>query len=156
MKGERTLMRIHVEEQDKYHGRPLYECIVELLRKRHFAGATAYRGSLGFGAGGHVHTEHIMSIKEDLPIIVECIETEEHMLSVLRELDDMIGGGLITLERVRVIMYRHDSSPEERDESASIDLTGRWRVVSAAERAEHPKPVPDAPPTGTDSSDATT
>ena len=130
LKGERTLMRIHIEEQDKHHGRPLYERIVELLRRRHFAGATAYRGSLGFGAGGHVHTEHLMSIREDLPIIVECIETEERIQSVLQELDEMIGGGLITLERVRVIMYRPDASPEERDESASIDLTGGWRIIS--------------------------
>lgn len=146
-KGERVLMRIHIEEQDKYHGRPLYQCIVELLRKKHFAGATAFRGSLGFGAGGRVHTEHVMSIKQDLPIIVECIETEAHIQSVLGELDEMIGSGLITLERVRVIMYRHDVSQADRDESASIDVTGSWRTVSAeTDRSDALRR--DAPPAG--------
>lgn len=135
LKGERTLMRIHIEEQDKYHGRPLYERIVELLRKHNFAGATAYRGSLGFGAGGHVHTERVVSIREDLPVIVECIETEERIQSILAELDDMLGGGLITLERVRVIMYRPDASADELDESAAIDVTGRWRIVPDSGRS---------------------
>ena len=108
--GERTLMRIHIGERDKYHGRPLYEAIVQLLRSRGFAGATVFRGIMGFGASARVHTEKVLRLSLDLPIVVECVDTEERIQEILPELDPMIGGGLITLERARVIMYR----PEQR------------------------------------------
>ena len=108
--GERTLMRIHLGERDKYHGRPLYEAIVHLLRTRGFAGATVFRGIMGFGASARVHTEKVLRLSLDLPIVVECVDTEERIQEILPELDPMIGGGLITLERARVIMYR----PEQR------------------------------------------
>jgi PII-like signaling protein len=109
--GERTLMRIHIGERDKYHGRPLYEAIVHLLRERHFAGATVLRGIAGFGATARLHTEKVLRLSLDLPLIVECVDTEEKIQSILPELDGMIGGGLITLERAKVIVYRpHDSS----------------------------------------------
>ena len=128
-KGERVLMRIHVEEQDRCDGGPVYECIVDLLRRRRFAGATVFRGRLGFGAGGRVHEEHAFSIREDTPIIIECIDTEEKVKSVLPEIDRLIGGGLITLERVRVVMYRHDVPAEDREASERIDITGSWQVT---------------------------
>jgi len=108
--GERTLMRIHLGERDKYHGRPLYEAIVQLLRSRGFAGATVFRGIMGFGASARVHTEKVLRLSLDLPIVVECVDTEERIQEILPELDPMIGGGLITLERARVIVYR----PEQR------------------------------------------
>jgi uncharacterized protein len=108
--GERTLMRIHIGERDKYHGRPLYEAIVHLLRTRGFAGATVLRGIMGFGASARVHTEKVLRLSLDLPIVVECVDTEERIQEILPELDPMIGGGLITLERARVIVYR----PEQR------------------------------------------
>ena len=108
--GERTLMRIHIGERDKYHGRPLYEAIVHLLRTRGFAGATVFRGIMGFGASARVHTEKVLRLSLDLPIVVECVDTEERIQEILPELDPMIGGGLITLERARVIVYR----PEPR------------------------------------------
>lgn len=108
--GERTLMRIHVGERDKYQGRPLYEAIVHLLRSRGFAGATVFRGIMGFGASARVHTEKVLRLSLDLPIVVECVDTEERIQEILPELDPMIGGGLITLERTRVIVYR----PEPR------------------------------------------
>ena len=108
--GERTLMRIHLGERDKYHGRPLYEAIVQLLRSRGFAGATVFRGIMGFGASARVHTEKVLRLSLDLPIVVECVDTEERIQEILPELDPMIGGGLITLERARVIVYR----PEPR------------------------------------------
>ena len=108
--GERTLMRIHLGERDKYQGRPLYEAIVHLLRTRGFAGATVFRGIMGFGASAGVHTEKVLRLSLDLPIVVECVDTEERIQEVLPELDRMIGGGLITLERARVIVYR----PEQR------------------------------------------
>ena len=107
--GERTLMRIHIGERDKHHGRPLYEAIVHLLRERHFAGATVLRGIAGFGANARLHTEKVLRLSLDLPLIVECVDTEEKIQAILPELDEMIGGGLITLERAKVIMYRpHD------------------------------------------------
>jgi uncharacterized protein len=106
LKGERVLMRVHIGERDKFHGKPLYAAIVELLRARHYAGATVYRGIMGFCASSTVHTDRIEALSLDLPIIVECIETQERIDAILPELDGMIGGGLITLERATVIMYR--------------------------------------------------
>ena len=120
-KGERTLMRIHLGERDKYHGKPLYQAIVEVLRGRHFAGATVFRAILGFGASARLHSDRIELLSLDLPIVVECVETEEKIQEVLPRLDEMIGGGLITLERARVIMYRPELPPEERAEGWGID-----------------------------------
>jgi len=105
-KGERTLMRIFIGESDKHHGKPLYQAIVELLRSRGLAGATVLRGISGFGSTSHVKTEKILRLSLDLPIVIEVVETEEAIQSVLPDLDQMIGGGLITLERANVIMYR--------------------------------------------------
>jgi PII-like signaling protein len=121
-KGERVLMRIHIGEADRHNGRALYQEIVELLRKRHFAGATVYRAVMGFGASSRLHTDRFLELSSDLPIVVECVETEENIESVLPELDQMIGGGLITLERARVIMYRPEGSAEQRRPSAAIDV----------------------------------
>src|SRR5918994_6997461 len=104
--GERTLMRIHIGERDKHQGKPLYEAIVRLLRTRHFAGATVFRGIMGFGASAGIHTEKVLRLSLDLPLVVECVETEERIAAILPELDEMIGGGLITLERARVSVYR--------------------------------------------------
>jgi uncharacterized protein len=112
LKGERVLMRIHIGERDKYRGKPLYAAIVELLRARHYAGATVYRGIMGFGASSTVHTDRIEVLSIDLPIIVECIETAERIDAILPHLDEMIGGGLITLERANVIMYRPHSDAD--------------------------------------------
>jgi uncharacterized protein len=112
LKGERVLMRVHIGERDKHHGKPLYAAIVELLRARHYAGATVYRGIMGFGASSTVHTDRIEVLSLDLPIVVECIETAERIEAILPELDEMIGGGLITLERANVIVYRPHSGDE--------------------------------------------
>ncbi|HTC24596.1 MAG TPA: DUF190 domain-containing protein [Gemmatimonadales bacterium] len=102
-------MRIHIGERDKYRGRPLYEAIVQLLRQQHFAGATVLRGIAGFGATARLHTEKVLRLSLDLPLIVECVDTEEKIQAILPRLDEMIGGGLITLERAKVIMYRAHS-----------------------------------------------
>lgn len=112
--GERTLMRIHIGERDRHHGKPLYQAIVELLRERQYAGATVLRGIMGFGATARIHTDRIEVLSLDLPIVIECVESEEKIQAILPELDGMIGGGLITLERARVIMYR----PEARQGSS--------------------------------------
>jgi PII-like signaling protein len=106
--GERMLMRIHIGERDKHQGKPLYQAIVELLRARGYAGATVLRAIMGFGASAQMHTDKVLRLSVDLPIIVECVETEERIREILPELDHMIGGGLITLERAQVIVYRPD------------------------------------------------
>jgi uncharacterized protein len=103
-------MRIHVGERDRYRGRPLYEVILQLLRARHYAGATVLRGMAGFGATARLHTDAILQLSTDLPLVIECVDTEARIDAILPELDLMMGGGLITLEKVRVIVYR----PEQR------------------------------------------
>jgi PII-like signaling protein len=104
--GERTLMRIHIGESDKWHGRPLYEAIVELLRKESFSGVTVLRGVAGYGGSSVYHTDKILRLSQDLPIILEVVETTERIDQILPRLDSMVEGGLITLEKVRVILYR--------------------------------------------------
>lgn len=116
--GERTLMRIFIGESDrceegKYRGRPLYEALLKLFRENGFAGATVLRGIAGFGASARVHTDRVLRLSLDLPIIVEVVETEEKIQSLLPELDTMIGGGLVTLERARVILYRPEDAPDD-------------------------------------------
>jgi PII-like signaling protein len=123
-KGERVLMRIHIGEGDRYEGQPLYRRIVELLRSRHYAGATVMRGIMGFGATSKLHTDRFLELSTDLPIVIECIETEEKIDAILPELDGMLGGGLITLERARVIMYRAEVPPDKRTDSWAIDRGG--------------------------------
>jgi hypothetical protein len=104
--GERTLMRIHIGESDKWHGKQLYEAIVELLRKEGFSGVTVLRGVAGYGGSSVYHTDKILRLSQDLPIILEVVETTERIDQILPRLDGMVEGGLITLEKVRVILYR--------------------------------------------------
>jgi PII-like signaling protein len=104
--GERTLMRIHIGESDKWHGKPLHEAIVGLFRKAGFSGATVLRGVAGYGGSSIYHTDKLLRLSQDLPIIVEIIETQEHIDQILPRLDEMVDGGLVTLEKVRVILYR--------------------------------------------------
>jgi PII-like signaling protein len=104
--GERTLMRIHIGESDRWHGKPLYEAIIELLRRDNFSGATVLRGVGGYGSSSIYHSEKILRLSQDLPIVIEVIEYAERIETILPRLDEMIGGGLVTLEKVRVILYR--------------------------------------------------
>ncbi len=104
--GERTLMRIHIGESDKWQGKPLHEAIVTLLRKEGFSGATVLRGVAGFGSSSVYHTDKILRLSQDLPLIVEVVEYTERIEQILQRLDEMLDGGLITLEKVRVILYR--------------------------------------------------
>ncbi len=103
------LLRVFIGESDKVNGKPLYEVIVEEARKREMAGATVVRGFLGFGANSRIHTAKLLRLSEDLPVVVEIVDEEEKLEAFLPELDKMIGEGLVTLEKVRVIVYRHNS-----------------------------------------------
>jgi hypothetical protein len=124
-KGERVLMRIHIGERDKHNGKPLYEEIVDMLRKRKYAGATVFRGVLGFGASSRVHREHFFGLSLDLPIVIECVETEERIKEILPELDAIIEGGMITLEKANVIMYRSHRPDEEGPDDWATSITER-------------------------------
>ena len=119
--GERTLMRIFIGESDKYHGKPLYEALLEKFRQQGLAGATVLRGVAGFGASIKMHTDKVLRLSLDLPLILEIVETEEAIQSILPELDEMIGGGLITLERARVIMYRPAGARPSQQELHRIE-----------------------------------
>jgi PII-like signaling protein len=107
MEGEQTLMRIFLGERDRAHGRPLADVLVELFRAEGFAGATVLRGSQGFGAHSRtVHRDSILRLSEDLPVVLEVVDSEEKIRGVLPRLEELMGGGLITFERVHVIRYR--------------------------------------------------
>lgn len=104
--GERTLMRIHIGESDRWQGKALYQAIVELLRRERFSGVTVLRGVGGYGSSSIYHTEKILRLSQDLPIVIEVVESAERIEAILPRLDEMIGGGLVTLEKVHVILYR--------------------------------------------------
>ena len=104
--GERTLMRIHIGESDQWEGRALHDALVEFFRREGFAGVTVLRGVGGFGSASRVHTDKILRLSQDLPIVIEVVEYSERIERILPQLDEMIGGGLVTLEKVRVILYR--------------------------------------------------
>ena len=110
--GERTLMRIYVGEGDRFGRQPLHRAIVELLRRRGLAGATSTQCIMGFGATRSLHSLKSDVPALDLPIVIECVDTEEQVQSVLPELDTMIPAGLITLERAKVIAYRAHDLPQ--------------------------------------------
>lgn len=108
------LLRIFIGESDRTNHKPLYEAIVLKAREMHLAGATVLRGPMGFGKSSRLHTSKIIRLSMDLPLVIEMVDSEEKINSFLPVLDEMIGGGLVTLEKVKVIHYRAgEDSPEE-------------------------------------------
>ncbi len=105
---EGMLLRIFIGELDHYKGKPLYEQIVLKARKLNLAGVTVVRGLMGFGAHSRLHAAHLLRLSEDLPIIIEIVDTKENLEKLLPFLDEVVEEGLITMERVRVIKYRHN------------------------------------------------
>lgn len=106
--GENILMRIFIGESDRHGHRPLYEVLVELLRKEGFAGATVLKGVSGFGAHSVYHTQKLLDLSADLPLIVEVVDSQEKIDAVMPCIDEMMGGGMITLEKVSVVRYSHN------------------------------------------------
>ena len=106
IEGSALLVRIYLGEADHWHGRPLYQAIVEVLRARGMAGTTVLRGIEGFGAKAHLHTARILRLSEDLPILIEVVDREDRIRAILPELDAMVADGLITLEKIEVVAYR--------------------------------------------------
>ena len=105
LEGEQVMVRIFIGESDHWHGQPLATALVERLRKEGFAGATVLRGLAGFGARSIFHTSHLLELSQDLPLVVEVVDTQEHVDRLMPILDDMIADGLVTLEKVRVLKY---------------------------------------------------
>ena len=103
---ESLLLRIFIGESDRHDGKPLYEAIVLKARELHLAGATVLRGAMGFGKSSRIHTNKILRLSVDLPLIIEIVDSEEKINAFLPILDGMMGGGLVTLEKVRVLHYR--------------------------------------------------
>jgi uncharacterized protein len=111
IEGEGKLLRIFIGESDRWHGKPLYEAIVQHVRREGIAGATVLRGIEGFGADSHLHTSRILRLSEDLPVVIEIVDTAENVERILPSLDEMVTEGMLTVEKVHVIAYR---SSEER------------------------------------------
>lgn len=103
--GEQVLMRIFIGENDRYEGRPLYDALVEMFRKEGFAGATVLRGISGFGAHSVYHTQKLLALSSDLPLIVEVVDSQSKIDAIMPRIDQMMDGGLITLENATVIRY---------------------------------------------------
>ena len=104
------LLRILIGESDRWHGKPLYEAIVMKAREMHLAGATVLRGPMGFGASSRIHTAKILRLSEDLPLVIEIVDEPAKIAAFLPDLDRMVTEGMVTLEKVRVIAYRHSGS----------------------------------------------
>ena len=100
------MVRIFIGESDRWQGRPLADALVERLRKEGFAGATVLRGLAGFGARSVVHTAHLLELSQDLPLVIEVVDTEEHVKRLEPILEEMVADGLVTLEKVRVLRYK--------------------------------------------------
>jgi PII-like signaling protein len=106
--GEQVLVRVFIGESDRWHHQLLSTALVERLRKEHFAGATVFNAVAGFGARSILHTTQLLRLSEDLPVVIEVVDTEEHINRLIPILDEMVTGGLVTLERARVLKYAAD------------------------------------------------
>jgi hypothetical protein len=109
---EAVLLRVFIGESDRYQHQPLYEAIVLKARELHLAGATVLRGPMGYGKSSRLHVAKILRLSMDLPMVIEIVDTDEKIQSFLPTLDAMMGGGLVTLEKVKVIEYRAGKTSE--------------------------------------------
>ena len=105
LEGEQLLVRIFIGESDKVDGKPLYQALVEKLRQEQISGATVLRGILGYGARSVIHTANLLQLSHDLPVIVEVVDTKENIDRVMPHIESIIGDGMITMEKVRVLHY---------------------------------------------------
>jgi uncharacterized protein len=103
---ESLLLRIFIGEADIWHHQPLYKAIVQKARELHLAGATVLRSTMGYGKASRLHTNKILRLSDDLPLVIEIVDGEDKINTFLPIMEEMIGGGLITMEKVRVIRYR--------------------------------------------------
>lgn len=113
--GEQVLVRIFVGESDRWRHQSLSSALVERLRREGFAGATVFQGVAGFGARSVLHSAHLLRLSEDLPVVIEIVDTEEHVERLVPILDEMVSEGLVTIEKVRVLKYAPGTRPLERE-----------------------------------------
>ena len=111
LEGQQTLMRIFIGEQKKHGHKPLYQAIVETLRKEKLAGATVLRGITGLGVKSRLRSANLLALSQDLPMVVECVDTRENIDRIMPKIDDMVSDGLVTLENIEVIRY----APKEKE-----------------------------------------
>jgi len=124
VEGEGQLLRIFVGESDRWEGRPLYEAIVRAAREAGLAGATALRGIEGFGAQSRIHTVKVLRLSEDLPIVIEIVDKPDRIAAFIPTLDKMVSEGMVTLEKVNVLLYRHQSEEfESQEEEIPLDTS---------------------------------
>ena len=105
LQGQQTLMRIFIGEQNKFEHKAMYQVIMKIMREEKMAGATVLRGISGFGAKSHMHSASLLTLSQDLPIVIECVDTQENIDRILPKLDKIMDEGLVTLEKVDVIRY---------------------------------------------------
>jgi len=111
-----VLLRIFIGESDRYGHQPLYEAIVLKAREIHLGGATVLRGPMGFGKTSRLHTSKILRLSYDLPLVIEIVDSEEKINTILPFLDEVMTGGLVTIEKVKVLHYRGDEKPPQSQE----------------------------------------
>lgn len=104
-KGQQTLVRIYISENDKFHHQPLYQALLDFFRKEKVAGCTVLRGIAGFGAKAHLHSTQILRLSQNLPLVIEVVDTRDNIKNILSEIDEMMSEGLVTIENVEVIRY---------------------------------------------------
>jgi PII-like signaling protein len=109
--GEQLLVRVFIGESDRWKHQPLSTAILERLRREGFAGATVFHAVAGFGARSVLHTTHVLRLSEDLPVLIEIVDTEEHVARLIPILDEMVSEGLVTVEKARVIKYAPGNRP---------------------------------------------
>jgi PII-like signaling protein len=142
IQGEGQLLRVFVGESDRWEGRPLYEAIVLSAREQGLAGATVLRGLEGFGAHSRIHTVKVLRLSEDLPIVVEIVDLPERISRFLPTLDKMVTEGLVTLEKVNVLIYRHNADVPARttgDDEGELELESPAEPARAKNEAEFSK-----------------
>ncbi len=114
IQGPGKWLRVYIGETDRWHGRPLFQAIVEVLRREGIAGATVLRGIEGFGAHSRIHTARVLRLSEDLPVVIDVVDSAERIERVLPLLGEMVNEGLITITDVEIVTYRHrDGKPED-------------------------------------------
>lgn len=134
--GQAKMLRIFIGEDDRWEGKPLYEAIVHRLRESDFAGATVYRGIMGYGAQQRVHKTGLVNLSTDLPMIVTVVDTNENIQRAITMLDEMVDEGLIVLSNVEVIKYTHTRHQLDRS-VASDQHSGGWRREAGGEKQDH-------------------
>ena len=112
--GQAQRLRVYVGESDRYQGQPVYHAIVAKAKALDLAGASVFRGLEGFGANSRIHTSRLLELSSDLPIVVELVDSEEYIAKLLPFLDEAVGQGMVTLEKIEVVHYRHNDGKEKR------------------------------------------